>query len=131
MAQRLAAPLARIRWNGREVERFLGEYLTEPKAHVTFATPARPLSAGAFAAQCSRNGVALDLRTQLLYDDRGAYLNGERVDVPVHSRPALRRLADARRLDAAGWRAAPAGLRARLHDWYLHGYVHPLRPDAR
>ena len=131
IVERLAAPLARIRWTGRDVERFIGEYLTEPKAHVTFSPPARPLSPSKFAARCARNGVALDLRTQLLYDGRGAYLNGEPVDVPRAGRAALMRLADARRLGAAGWRAAPAALRAQLHDWYLHGYVHPFGPAAR
>jgi 50S ribosomal protein L16 3-hydroxylase len=129
--ERLGAPLARIRWRRRDVERFIGEYLSEPKPQVSFAPPSRALSARAFATRCAEGGVALDPRTQLLYDARDAYLNGERVDVPREVRDALRRLADARRLDAAGWRAAPAALRNVLHDWYLHGYVEPVEPPAR
>jgi len=131
MTKRLAAPLARIRWSGRDTERFIGEYLTEPKHHVVFTPPARPLSASAFAVRCARDGVTLDLRTQLLYDGRGAYLNGEAVDIPGEARAALTRLADARRLDAAGWRSAPTSLRKLLHDWYRHGYVQPLQPAVR
>jgi len=130
VAQRMMAPLARIRWSRRDVERFIGEYLSEPKTHVSFVPPSRPLAAKAFAARCARGGVMLDPRAQLLYDASDAYLNGQRADVPREARAALARLADARRLDAAGWRSAPVSLRRRLHDWYLHGYVEPLEPAA-
>ena len=121
----LAQPLARIRWGTRDVERFLGTYLTEPKGHVTFDPPAAAWSAARFGAACARHGLALDLRTQLLYDSRALYVNGTEVAAPAHARPTLHALADDRALDARACRAAPAAALALLHDWYRHGYAHP------
>jgi 50S ribosomal protein L16 3-hydroxylase len=96
--------------------------LSEPKPHVTFEPPA-PTTLRAFAARARRAGVRLDLRTQLLYDGRGFYLNGAEVAASRVVRAPLQRLADARALDAAALRRAPAELPAVLHDWYAHGYL--------
>ena len=68
-------------------------------------------------------GLRLDLRTQLLYDARDMYLNGERIDVPPESRADLAGLADDRALPAARCRRANAALGRLLYDWYRHGYV--------
>jgi 50S ribosomal protein L16 3-hydroxylase len=119
---RLAEPLARIRWRSGDIARFVGRFLSEPKPHVTFEPPA-PTTLRAFAARARRAGVRLDLRTQLLYDARGLYLNGAEVAVSRIARAPLQRLADARALDAAALRRAPAELVAALHDWYAHGYL--------
>ena len=121
----LARPVARIRWTTRDVERFLGAYLTEPKGHVTFDAPDPAWPAARFRAACARHGVALDLRTQLLYDTGALYVNGAEVVAPAHARATLHALADDRALDARACRAAPAAARALLHDWYRHGYAHP------
>src|ERR671918_624734 len=52
--------LKRIRWSRSEVERFLGEYLSEPKAHVVFSPGTRRRAiAGAV--------VRLDPKTRMLY----------------------------------------------------------------
>ena len=123
--RRMAVPLARIHWSARDVARFVGEYLSEPKPHVAFFPPAPALSPRAFAARVDRAGVRLDLRAQLLYDARDMYLNGERVEVPRAARAGVRLLADERALDAARCRVAPAALRNLLHDWYRHGYLQP------
>jgi 50S ribosomal protein L16 3-hydroxylase len=123
--RRLAAPLTRIRWTGADAARFLGEYLSEPKPHVTFDAPQRPLTRRAFAMRAGREGVRLDLRTQLLYDARNMYLNGERIEVPATARDGLTRLADDRALTAAWFRAAPDSLARILHEWYRNGYVEP------
>jgi 50S ribosomal protein L16 3-hydroxylase len=120
--RRLAEPLARIRWHSEDIARFVGRFLSEPKPHVTFEPPA-PATLRAFAARARRTGVRLDLRTQLLYDARGLYLNGAEVAASRVARAALQRLADARALDAAALRRAPAELLAVLHDWYAHGYL--------
>jgi 50S ribosomal protein L16 3-hydroxylase len=124
----LAAPLARIRWTARDVERFLGSFLSEPKSHVVFEPPRPALTAARFRAACTTRGVALDLRTQLLYDTRALYLNGHDIAMPRDGAAVLRRLADARALDAAACRALPPRTLGLLHDWYRHGYVHPRAP---
>jgi 50S ribosomal protein L16 3-hydroxylase len=94
------------------VARFLGEYLTEPKAHVVF-TPGR-------AARARRGaGVRLDPKTQLLYYGKRFFMNGEAIAVARGEQAALRALADRRRLPAN--RLAPLG--ALIRQWQRSGYL--------
>ena len=67
----------------RHARPFLGAFLSEPKPTVFFAPPARPISAASFRAAARRHGVRLDLRTQLLYDDRQSVRQRHRVQVAV------------------------------------------------
>ena len=121
--ERLAAPLARIRWSRDDVAQFLGAFLTEPKPHVTFAAPAHALAPAAFARKAARDGVRLRPATQLLYDRTRFYLNGAVLRVPASLRRSLERLADARALAAGELSRAPAALTPLLHDWHRHGYL--------
>jgi 50S ribosomal protein L16 3-hydroxylase len=121
--RRLAVPLHRIRWTARDVEHFIGQFLTEPKSHIAFEPPARPLSTSAFRARAKRAGVRLDLRTQLLYDARSLYVNGERIAASPAVRRDLALLADERFLTPARLRTASAPTMDLLHDWYAHGYL--------
>jgi 50S ribosomal protein L16 3-hydroxylase len=103
--------LSRIRWSSRDAEQFLGEFLTEPKAHVVFAP------------QPSRGTVVrLDPRTRLLYRGRRFFINGEMVEVDAAQSIALRELADRRAAPAA--RLARGALRGLLSTWRKAGYVH-------
>lgn len=114
--------LARIRWGQRDVERFLGEYLSSPKLVVSFERPEYPLPRGRFTAMAARQGLRLDIRTLLLYRGNTFYINGDAVEVPRSARVALARLADARALPVG---AAPRGELAELfYTWYLQGYLH-------
>ena len=123
MVDRVADMLAAIRWNRGTVKEFLGSALTEPKPHVFFDRPARPLSLERFAAAVAARGLRLDLRTRMLYAGTRFYINGEATDAPAADRTRLRGLADRRRLPAnEAW--SEAG-RALLHDWYLCGFLHP------
>jgi 50S ribosomal protein L16 3-hydroxylase len=79
--------LSRIRWNGKDVGRFLGQYLTQPKAHVVFS-PAP--GNGPF--------IRLDEKTQLLYSGGRFFINGEPFSLPRRDRAAMRELADRRRI---------------------------------
>jgi 50S ribosomal protein L16 3-hydroxylase len=100
--------LSRIRWSRRDVEDFLGEYLTLPKPHVVF----RPSSG---------RGVwlRLDTKTQLLYSGARFFINGEAFSVPPRDRAALRELADRREI-AANRLASQASL---IGQWRRAGYV--------
>jgi 50S ribosomal protein L16 3-hydroxylase len=122
MTRTIAAAMSGIRWQQQDVRRFVGAFLSEPKATVQFSRPARR-SAAAFAKAAAAFGLALDRRTQLLYDDAAFYVNGEPLRLPVPGAPTLRVLANARALSAAECRAAPRALRAVLHEWYAHGYL--------
>jgi 50S ribosomal protein L16 3-hydroxylase len=123
LVARMAAPLARIRWTARDVERFVGAFLSEPKPGVTFSPPTSALGRAAFARRARARGIRLDLRTQLLYDAHDAYVNGDAVPLPRDARASLARLADRRVLSAAECAATPASLIDLLHDWHGHGYV--------
>ncbi len=106
--------LRRIRWSRREVERFLGEYLTEPKAHVVFARGARPRA-------LARSLVRLDPRSRLLYRGARFFINGESLTLNGRARAALRELADRRAIHGA--RLADARLGGLISAWQRQGYV--------
>ena len=123
MLRQVVRMLDRIEWNARDVLAFLGQYLTEPKAHVVFERPAHPLPERIFVQRVMRSGAALDLKSQMLFRGRLIFINGERHEVGARAARALRSLADRRRLtppltldnEAAG----------RLYQWYRAGYIVP------
>jgi 50S ribosomal protein L16 3-hydroxylase len=106
--------LNRIAWSRRDVERFLGEYLTEPKAHVVFAPGARPRA-------LARSLVRLDPRSRLLYRGARFFINGESLTLNGRARAALRELADRRAIEGA--RLAGARLGGLISAWQRQGYV--------
>ena len=121
MVQEVARHLDGIRWTRFDVARFLGQYLTEPRAHVFFTAPRPRLSLAAFAACARRSGVALDLRSQMLYFGDLFFINGEAVAVKGRGRESLRHMADTRRLAVVD--TTQRGLVALLHQWYGSGYL--------
>jgi 50S ribosomal protein L16 3-hydroxylase len=121
MLRRVANMLDRIDWDKRDVLSFLGQYLTEPKAHVVFQRPPRPWPAAGFARRVLRYGLRLDLKTQMLFRGRVVFINGERHEAGARAARLLTRLADRRCL------APPFTLddeaAARLYQWYRSGYI--------
>ena len=53
MVDRVAESLRRITWSRDDVRRFLGAYLTEPKAHIFFDSPDEPLEHDDFLDACT------------------------------------------------------------------------------
>ncbi|WP_374338745.1 JmjC domain-containing protein [Methyloversatilis sp.] len=121
MVDKVTAVLEAIRWSRKEVESFLGGYLSEPKPHVFFDPPEEALSAKRFARQVATQGVRLDGRTLLLRSGRQFWINGEPVDVPPGAAELLRELASARRLARI---PAHAGALDLLYEWYCDGFLH-------
>jgi 50S ribosomal protein L16 3-hydroxylase len=121
MLRRVSALLDRIRWNAADVAEFLGTYLSEPKPHVFFTPPARPLAAAEFARRCASAGLRLDPRTQLLYRGRQVFLNGEAFSADAEDMKTLRLLADRRALPAAP--DLDPALIDSLYQWYLDGFL--------
>ena len=124
MQRRVGRALAAVRWDRATVERFLGTMLSEPKPSVFFTPPARPLARAAFAVALRRRGLALDRRTQWLYDDACVYVNGEAHDWPAGPRAPLAALANARALSARQAASLSAAQVALVHESYRHGYAH-------
>jgi 50S ribosomal protein L16 3-hydroxylase len=123
MQRRCAQQVARIRWNRATVARFLGAWLSEPKPTVFFDPPETDLTRAAFAARARRCGVALDARTQFLYDDAQLFINGAAQPWPAAGAATLQRLANTRRLCAGDVLPLPAACIALLHDWYRNGFL--------
>lgn len=107
--------LQRIRWTRGDVERFVGEYLSEPKPHVVF-------TAGRGRRTCASSTVRLDAKARLLYRGGRFFINGETFHLSAKSAAGLRELADHRVADGA--RLARAGLAGLISRWQRLGYVH-------
>ncbi|WP_347554036.1 cupin domain-containing protein [Robbsia sp. KACC 23696] len=69
--------LSRVTWDQASVSAFLGTYLTEPKMNVYFDPPGRRFSRDSFLKRMLAQGLHLDSRSRMLYDERQVYLNGE------------------------------------------------------
>jgi len=122
MYRQCAAMLKRLRWPDATIARFLGCFLSEPKPMVFFVPPTHPLSLRAFAVAVARRGIHLDGRTQMLYDARNFYINGDTASLPAQCTAALKRLANQRRL--TGTDANDAALVHILYRWYGNGFLH-------
>ena len=96
------------------LERALGEVLSEPKPQVWFE-PGPPLPAGC--------GVRLHTRTRMLLDERHLYVNGESWRVGGRDAGLMRRLADARRLDARDCGRLSRPAREVLQQWVQDGWA--------
>jgi 50S ribosomal protein L16 3-hydroxylase len=110
-----------------DIDRALGQYLSEPKAHVVFDRPTRALSRGRFLEKAKRTGVVLDPRSRLLYRGGRFFINGEPLDAEKSARAMLTALADARSLPPAALARLRRGSQncERLHRWYAAGWLHP------
>lgn len=111
------AALARALADPAAAERALGEWLTEPKAQVWF-------EAGAGAALGCADGVRLDRRTRMAYDERHVYINGDALRAAGRDARLMRSLSDCRRLEPAALRGLSAQARAQVDDWLASGWLH-------
>ena len=109
-----------IRWSNADIDRYLGEMLSEPRQSVVFDPPSR-MSGAAFAQKADQRGLQLDLRTRLLFDRKAFFINGESIVVTSTDARILRTLADERAL-AAGTHLSRAAL-ALLQEWHAAGFV--------
>ncbi len=100
------------------VESLLGEYMTEPKSNVWFD----PTEDEPDVAQ----GVQLDRRTKMMYDDRHVFINGESFRVAGSDARCLRQLANERQLPAAHVSKMSEAAREALEDWMSAGWLKTL-----
>jgi 50S ribosomal protein L16 3-hydroxylase len=95
--------------------RAMGEYLTEPKAHVWFDHESASVPAGQ---------VVLDRRTRMLYDEQHVFINGEAYRAAGKDALLIRQLADERFLAVDQLKGASSGAKALLRDWAEAGWLH-------
>jgi len=124
MHRRCERMLTGVRWDRATIARFLGCWLSDPKPSVFFERPAAPATRKAFGVRAAKRGIRLDLRTQLLYDDRHLFINGAALACPAAGTEALKQLANARTLGPGAVAAAPPAATTLFYDWYRHGYLH-------
>lgn len=120
MLEQVSGMLSSIRWHKSDVAQFLGQYLSEPKPHVTFDRP-RAMKEADFYKRLQRDGIGLALKSQALFHGRLFFLNGEQLEMPESGLAKLQQLADDRYLPAGDF-DDPA-LVKKLHAWYLDGYL--------
>jgi 50S ribosomal protein L16 3-hydroxylase len=94
----------------------LGEYLTEPKSQVWFDAP--------FVAIALDNGLHLDRCSQMLYDQRHIFINGESYRAAGRDAKNLRVLADTHQLSAKACQQLSPGAKELLSQWVQAGWVH-------
>nr|WP_246174051.1 cupin domain-containing protein [Paraburkholderia hayleyella] len=124
LVERVEAILAKATWNSRHVASFLGTHFSEPKPHVVFEPPQRPLDEMRFIRRALISGLRLDRKTLLLYDNRSYFLNGEENRVSGLKK-WLPELADKRYLTAARFLtlSSDSSVTALLHEWYCAGWI--------
>jgi 50S ribosomal protein L16 3-hydroxylase len=104
--------------NPQLLDSLLGEYLTEPKAHVWFdSVEAKADLSG---------GVQLDRRTKMMYDAKHVFINGESFKVGGRDAIVLRQLADDRCINAQKFKVLSADAKDALQDWVSAGWLQTL-----
>jgi 50S ribosomal protein L16 3-hydroxylase len=119
------AAVNKVRFTEALAERYLGCWLTEPGQTTYFDEGADDLDLA--ATWPSNATLALDRRTRMIYRGKQLFINGEVVS--CGALPALRALADERRLACTDHRVATLGVAAReiLTEWLQAGWLHVLR----
>ncbi|MES3002199.1 MAG: cupin domain-containing protein [Pseudomonadota bacterium] len=97
------------------LDRVLGEYLTEPKASVWFEPQ---------VVRGRIRSVTLDRRTNMMYDAKHVFINGEGYLASGRDAQLMRRLADDRGLGNADIARASDGALSLLASWCEAGWAH-------
>jgi len=121
MLRKVSKMLAQIRWDKNDISHFLGQYLSEPKPHIVFEPPKRPMSLQIFATRAEQHGLHLALTSQMLCHGHTFFINGEAFAATKQAYPILLRLADERRLGPKS--RIPLETLEKLYQWYRDGYL--------
>ena len=113
MVTKIAGMIEQIQWTRHDIADFIGRYFSEPKAHVFFSFPKRPVSADTFRSQVMADGLRLAPQSQMLFYEERYYLNGESVELPPCT--ALQILADTRQMSGP--------IREDCWGWFYQGYL--------
>jgi 50S ribosomal protein L16 3-hydroxylase len=129
MLQQVSRAIRKVQWDDEDVANFLGSYLSEPKPHIFFDAPVKPLSAERFKQALQTRAIKLNLKTQMLCHGDTVFINGDSYPVGQQSYKILRELADTRELHAA--RKLTAEVATLLFEFYLDGYVELVTSKRR
>lgn len=121
MLSQVRVILNKIKWNQNDVEDFLGIYLSEPKPHVFFEQPEKPVPLRDFVRSIREKGLELDLKSRMLCRRDKFFINGEIFTGSVEACRLLTDLADNYELTSIG--NIDKATAEILYQWYLNGYV--------
>ncbi len=120
MIAKVSGNLKKIEWSSELIAEFLGTYLSEPKADVVFE-PNKKMSMRNFSEKLVKIGIALDLKSKMLFSADSFYLNGEVTMWIGEPANILTKLADHRHIEASN--IQDALFMQQLYDWYIAGYL--------
>ncbi len=123
MLSQVEQAIKQVRWDEEDIANFLGCYLSEPKPHIFFDAPGRPLSEAKFRQAIQKRGVQLDLKSQMLCHAGWIFINGEAHQTSSRDYTLLRTLADER--ESSALTDCTDKLCELLYQWYQDGYIHP------
>ncbi len=115
LRQFAATALQRALRDPLALDHALGQLMSEPKPQVWFEAGS-PLDAG--------NGVVLDRRSRMLYDDHHVFINGEAFVAGGRDAKLMQRLADQRQLLAGDVARLSPAAHALVSDWADAGWLH-------
>jgi 50S ribosomal protein L16 3-hydroxylase len=129
MLQQVGRAIRKVQWDEEDVANFMGSYLSEPKPHIYFDAPSKPLSQERFTHFLKTQGVTLDLKTQMLCQGSTIFINGDAHPVGKGSYRVLRELADTRVMPPSA--KLPLEAANLLYQWYQDGYLNPMKGGRR
>ena len=123
MERAFATALGNRAWPPGALRGALLVALSEPKTGVYFDGGAR-VTPARLAQRARHHGVSLDPGTRLLYAGNRAAINGELLMLAPRAARLVRRLADARALDARACASLDQASVALFTQWYGAGWLH-------
>ena len=120
MISKVSDSLKKIIWSDNDVAQFLGIYLSDPKADVIFEAN-KKMALTTFSGKLTKMGIALDLKSQMLFFNDHFFMNGEGVIFKDEPAETLKELADNRIIAAQA--IDDLNLLQQLYDWYIAGYL--------
>lgn len=121
MVSKVADILKKIHFDKKDIENFLGNYLSEPKSNIFFESPRDPMSKIQFLNQVKKHGVCLDLKSQMLFTKNQYFINGEAYSFASVTRRDLQNLANKRQTKLT--HQTIKQLDEQLYAWYLNGFI--------
>ncbi|SFD88905.1 cupin domain-containing protein [Nitrosomonas sp. Nm166] len=121
MQSQVSSILKKIKWNREDIENFLGVYLSEPKSHIFFEQPLKPLTLRLFLQQIKKTGVQLSLKSKILSGNNKFFVNGEVYKVSPHTYKILIKLAD--NYEFLSHSYIDKETEKILYQWYVNGYI--------
>lgn len=124
MLTRVTTELNKMRFTQEDITLFLGEYLSEPKAHIYFDAPDAELTKARFGQLAKKTGIQLSRKTQMLHRNSYIFINGTSFEVDGSDLEILTTLANDRTLDATIVSSASSDVLEAFHTWHKDGWLH-------